>query len=56
MKAIGGLAAVLVIVIATAVVAGTPGATTSRMQTVEMMESRSDEAPSLTYVDPGDWR
>ena len=48
MKAIGGLAAVFVIVAAATVIAGTPVATTSRMQTVGMIESQSDEAPPYT--------
>ena len=54
MKALAGLAAVVVIVIGTAVVARTPGATTSRMPAVAMMQSQPDEAPP--FVDPDDWR
>ena len=54
MKALAGLAAVVVIVIGTAVVARTPGATTPRIQGVEVMESQLDEAPP--FVDPDDWR
>ena len=52
MKAIGGLAAVFVVVAATTVIARTPVATTSRMQTVDMMESQTDEAAPCTYSDP----
>ncbi len=54
MKAIAGLA-VIVMAIGTLVVARATGVTTPGMQTVEVMESQSDDAPFIS-VDPEDWR
>jgi hypothetical protein len=56
MKAVAGLTAVVVIAVGSLLAAGSPGATTPRMQTLELMEPQSEEVPSYIQVDPDDWR
>ena len=55
MKALAGLAALVVIMAGSALLTKPPGAT-PRMATVEVVENQFDEAPPYMNFDPNDWR
>jgi hypothetical protein len=55
MKALAGLAALVVIMAGSALLTKPQGAT-PRMATVEVVESQFDEAPPYMNIDPNDWR
>ena len=56
MKVVAGLAALVVILMGSALVAKTPGAATPRGETAEMMEGPSDQMPPYIHFHPDDWR
>ena len=55
MKALAGLAALVVIMAGSAMLTKPPGAT-PRMATAEAVENQVDEAPPYIRFDPNDWR
>ena len=55
MKALAGLAALVVIMAGSALLTKPPGAT-PRVATVEVVEGQFDDAPPYINFDPNDWR
>jgi hypothetical protein len=55
-KALLGIAALVVVLTGSGVVATTPAATTPRFQAVEAIDSQFDQTPVYIHFDTDDWR
>jgi hypothetical protein len=55
-KALVGIAALVIAMIGSGVVATTPTATTPRLQAVEAIDGQSDQTPVYIHFDADDWR